>query len=575
MPVANADIAGELDRLADLLEIEGANPFRVRAYRRAARVVEALPRSVADMLAAGEDLDALPGIGKDLAGKIADIAAGRRLPLLDELERALPPGVTALLALPGLGPKRVRALHERLGVSDLASLAEAARSGRLRSLAGFGPTIEARILEAIAKGAGQPARRRLRAAEQVAEPILRHLRAAREVLAAEVAGSYRRRQETVGDLDLVVASTAPEAAIAHFLRYEEIARVAERGPTRSTVVLHNGTQVDLRAVEPAAYGAALAYFTGSKAHNIALRRIAAEKGLKLNEYGLFRGRRRIAGRTEEEVYAALGLPLIPPELREDRGEIAAAQRGALPRLVALDDIRGDLHAHTDASDGRAGLREMARAAQARGYAYLAVTDHSRRLAMAHGLGPKELARQIAEIHRLNARTAPGFVLLASVEVDILEDGRLDLPDPILRDLDLVVGAVHSRFDLPREKQTERLLRAMDNPCLDIVAHPTGRLINARPPCALDLERLLRAARERGCHLELNAQPDRLDLPDTVCRLAREIGVRLAISTDAHGTEELEFMRYGVDQARRGWLEPGDVLNTRALPELRTMLRRRR
>ncbi|MBW8269277.1 DNA polymerase/3'-5' exonuclease PolX [Caldovatus aquaticus] len=573
MPVTNADIAAELDRIADLLDIEGANPFRVRAYRRAARIVEGLPRSVADMLAAGEDLDALPGIGKDLAGKIAAIAAGQHPPLLAELEREVPPGITALLAIPGLGPKRVRTLYETLGITDVAALAAAARAGRLRSIPGFGPVIEAKILEALSRGEGQPRRLKLRAAEQIVEPLLRHLRQGRGILAAEVAGSYRRRRETVGDLDLVVASETPEAAIAHFLGYDEIAQVAERGPTRARVVLRNGTQVDLRAVEPASYGAALLYFTGSQAHDIALRRIAVEKGLKLNEYGLFRGRRRIAGRTEEEIYAALGLAPIPPELREDLGEIAAAREGRLPRLVTAADIRGDLHAHTDATDGRASLKDMAQAARDRGYAYLAITDHSRRLTMAHGLGPKELARQVAAIRRLNATLGGGFTLLASIEVDILEDGRLDLPDAVLADLDLVVGAIHSHFGLSREKQTERLLRAMDNRHLDIIAHPTGRMINARPPYPLDMERLLRAARERGCHFEVNAQPDRLDLSDSLCRLAKEIGVKVAISTDAHGPEELAFMRYGVDQARRGWLEPDDVLNTRPLPELMALLRR--
>jgi DNA polymerase (family 10) len=573
MPVANAEIARELDRIADLLDIEGANQFRVRAYRRAARIVDTLPRGVAEMLAAGEDLDDLPGIGKDLAEKIAALAAGRRLPMLDALEREVPTGAAALLAIPGLGPKRVHALYEQLGITDVAGLTAAAQAGRLRGLPGFGPVIEARILEALAGGAGQPQRLRLRAAEQLAEPVIGRLRRQAGVIAAEVAGSYRRRRETVGDLDLVAGSRDPAAVIEEFLRDEAIRQVVEHGPTRATVTLRQGTQLDLRAVPPESYGAALLYFTGSKPHNIALRRIAVAKGWKLNEYGLFEGNRRIAGRTEEEVYARLGLPFIPPELREDQGEIAAAAEGRLPRLVSLQDIRGDLHTHTRATDGRATLAAMAEGARARGYGYFAVTDHSRRLTVAHGLGPREIARQVEEIRRLNA-AQPGCTVLAAIEVDILEDGRLDLPDSALRDLDLVVGAIHSRFELPKDRQTERLLRAMDNRYLDIIAHPTGRIINQRPAYALDMERLLRAALERGCHFEINAQPDRLDLSDTFCRLAKAAGVKLAISTDAHGVEELDFMRYGVDVARRGWLEPGDILNARDWPALKAMLRPR-
>jgi DNA polymerase (family 10) len=573
MPVANADISRELDKIADLLDIEGANPFRVRAYRRAARIVDTLPREVGEMLEAGEDLDELPGIGKDLADKIAALAAGRHMPMLDTLEQETPPGITALLALPGLGPKRVHVLHEKLGISDVAGLAAAARAGKLRTLPGFGTAIEAKILQAIAEATDHPQRLLLRRAEQIADPVLGRLRQAPGVTAAEMAGSYRRRRETVGDLDVVAGSPTPAKVIDQFLHDQEVAQVVEHGPTRATVTLRHGTQLDLRAVPPASYGSALLYFTGSKAHNIALRRIALGKGWKLNEYGLFEGSRQVAGATEEDVYARLGLPFIAPELREDQGEIAAAEDGRLPRLVTLGDIRGDLHTHTKATDGRATLAAMAQGAQARGYAYFAVTDHSRRLTMAHGLGPRELAHQIDQIRRLNAASS-GCVALASIEVDILEDGRLDLPDDILKELDLVVGAIHSRFELPRTRQTERLLRAMDNRYLDIIAHPTGRLINQRPAYDVDMDRLVRAALEHGCHFEVNAQPDRLDLPDTLCRLAKSAGVKLAISTDAHGVEELDFMRYGVDQARRGWLEPGDVLNTRTLPELKALLRPR-
>lgn len=574
MPVINAEIASQLDKVADLLDIEGANPFRVRAYRQAARLIGELPRNVTDMLAHGEDLDELPGIGRDLADKIAIIARGEHLPMLDELEHEVSPGITALLALPGLGPKRVHLLYEELGIDTVDKLAAAAKAGKLHAVAGIGPGIEAKLLRAIAEGAGTAPRTKLATAEQIVVPLLRHLRQSDDVLQAEVAGSYRRRRETVGDLDIVVAAASSRPVMQRFVTYEDVAEVVEQGITRSTIRLRNGLQVDLRVVTEASYGAALCYFTGSKAHNIALRQIAIDHGWKLNEYGLFKGTRHLAGRTEEELYRRLGLTVPAPELREDQGEIDAARSGKLPSLVTVEDIRGDLHVHTTATDGRASLREMVLAAQAKGYRYIAITDHSRRVAMAHGLDPKHLARQIDAIDRFNEELSD-ITVLKSIEVDILEDGSLDLPDQTLRRLDLVVGAVHSHLDFPQQKQTDRLLRAMDNRYLNIVAHPTGRLINERPASAIDMERVMRGAVECGCYLELNAQPDRLDLTDAHCRLAKQLGLKVAISTDAHATVELDFMRLGVDQARRGWLEPQDVLNTRPLGELRALLKQRR
>jgi DNA polymerase (family 10) len=387
----------------------------------------------------------------------------------------------------------------------------------------------------------------------------------------EVAGSYRRMRETVGDLDILVIAEADSDVMTRFVAYDEVAEVLSQGSTRASVVLKSGLQVDLRVVEAAAYGAALCYFTGAKAHNIALRRLAQERGLKLNEYGVFRGRDRIAGDTEASVYRALDLPLIAPELREDRGEIAAARGGRLPRLVELADLRGDLHVHTRASDGHNTLEEMARAAKSLGLSYLAITEHSRRLAMAHGLDPRRLAEQCDEIDRLN-ETLTGIVLLKSIEVDILEDGSLDLPDSALARLDLVVGAVHSRFDLPRARQTERILRAMDHPLFTLLAHPSGRVIESRAPYDVDMLRIVRHARQRGCFLELNAHPDRLDLLDTHCLMAKQEGVLVAINSDAHGTADFAHLRYGIGQARRGWLEAGDVLNTRPLAELRRLLK---
>ena len=574
MQVSNAEIAAQLDKIADLLDIEAANRFRVRAYRRAARLVGELPRSVVEMLADGTDLDELPGIGPDLAGKIVTLAQGGELPMLDELEREIPPGVAALLAIPGLGPRRVHELHEALGIDTVAALTEAANAGKLRNVPGFGRGMEAKILRALASGAGAVPRTSIAAVEQTATALLQDLWRAEGVKQAEIAGSYRRRRETVGDIDIVAAASPSQPVMQRLTGYEAVAEVVEHGPTRATVRLRSGLQVDLRVVPEQSYGAALVYFTGSKAHNIALRQIAIGQGLKLNEYGLHKGVRQIAGRTEQELYERLGLSFVPPELREDQGEIDAARHGRLPHLISVQDIWGDLHIHTDATDGRAGLREMAAAARARGYGYIAITDHSRRLGVAHGLDAKRLAKQMEEIDRLNEGIS-GFTVLKAIEVDILEDGTLDLPDTILSKLDLVVGAIHSRFDLPQVKQTERILHAMDKRYFNIFAHPTGRVINQRPAYAVDMERVMRGALERGCFLELNAQPERLDLNDAHCRLAKSMGLKVAISTDAHAELELGFMRFGVDQARRGWLEAADVLNTRPVKELLGLLRQRR
>ena len=389
---------------------------------------------------------------------------------------------------------------------------------------------------------------------------------------AVVAGSFRRMRETVGDLDILVTADGDSPVMAEFCAYDEVREILAQGETRASVVLKSGLQVDLRRVPAASYGAALHYFTGSKAHNIAIRRLAQERGLKLNEYGVFRGERCIAGDTEESVFKAAGLPYIPPELREDRGEIEAARGGRLPQLITRNDLKGDLHVHTKASDGHDTVKEMALAAQALGLGYIAVTEHSRRLAVAHGLDPRGLARQIDEIDRLNGELA-GFTILKGIEVDILEDGSLDLPDPVLARLDLVIGAVHSAFDLPRRKQTARILRAMDHRCFTVLAHPSGRLIGSREPYDVDMLRIMREAKSRGCFLELNAQPDRLDLHDTHCQMARDEGVLVCINSDAHSTLDFAHLGYAIGQARRGWLEPGDVLNTRTLARLKPLLER--
>ena len=574
MPVHNSDIADLFNRLADTLEIEGANEFRVRAYRNAARVVNDLPQAVSAMIDRGESLQALPGIGKDLEAKIREIVETGALSQLSLEEKHLPPGLRRLMKIGGLGPKRVRALYDQLGIATVSDLKGAARAGKIRALRGFGEKTEKAVLEEIEEeGEERGARVKLRIAGQVADSLVAYLKAVKGVTQVTPAGSYRRRKETVGDLDVLVTCSGDCPVMDRFVSYGDVMKVISKGPTRSTVLFRSAIQVDLRVVPNESYGAALHYFTGSKSHNIAVRAIGVRQGLKINEYGVFREEKQIAGRTEEEVYAAVGLPYIEPELRENSGEIEAAREGRLPRLVTLKDLKGDLHTHTSETDGRHTMREMAEAAAAVGYEYLAVTDHSKRLAMTRGFDEARLGRRNREIDRLNAELK-GIILLKSIEVDILEDGTLDLADSILKELDLTVCSVHSKFNLTSEKQTERIIRAMDNPYFSILAHPSGRLIDERAPYDVDMERVIEAARIRGCIMELNAQPDRLDLTDIYCKMAKESGVRIAVSTDAHSKNELALMRFGIDQARRGWLEPEDIVNTLTLPELKKVLKRR-
>ncbi|MBI5751554.1 MAG: DNA polymerase/3'-5' exonuclease PolX [Hydrogenophilales bacterium] len=572
MPVHNADIAAIFEEIADRLEIQGANPFRIRAYRNAARTLGELPQEARALLEKGENLTRLPGIGDDLAGKIHEIVSTGRCSLLERLRRELPPAVTELLQIPGLGPKRVKALYHDLEVQTVEQLHRAARDGRIRALPGFGEKTERNILQAVEAHASQTRRFKLAVAAQYADALCAYLQTTPGVNQVVVAGSFRRMRETVGDLDILVTAAADNPAIQRFTAYDEVAEVLSAGATRASVILKSGLQVDLRVVAQQSYGAALHYFTGSKDHNIAIRRIAQKLGLKINEYGVFRGAERIAGEDEASVYRSVGLPYIAPELRENRGEIEAARGGRLPRLVERSDLRGDLHAHTKASDGHDSLRDMALAARALGLEYLAITEHSRHLTIAHGLDPLRLTRQCDEIDRLNPEL-DGITLLKGIEVDILEDGSLDLPEDVLGRLDLVIGAVHSRFDLSRARQTERILRAMDHPHFTLLAHPSGRLIDQRPPYDVDMLRIIRHAKQRGCFLELNAHPQRLDLLDSNCQTAKEEGVLVSINSDAHSTFDFANLRYGVGQARRGWLEKNDVLNTHSLAALRPLIRR--
>jgi DNA polymerase (family 10) len=466
----------------------------------------------------------------------------------------------------------VKALYDKLGIRTLDELRNAAREGRVRILQGFGAKTEQHILDQLKARTSEEKRFKLAISTQYAEALIAYLKASAGVKQIVAAGSYRRAKETIGDLDLLVTARSGSPVMDRFVSYPEVEEVLAHGTTKASVRLACRLQVDLRVVPEASYGAALQYFTGSKAHNVVLRQLAQQQGLKINEYGVFKGDQSVAGATEESVYAAVGLPWIPPELRENRGEIEAARAGRLPKLVELADLKGDLHAHTKATDGRNSLKEMVEAARKRGFEYLAITDHSRRLGMAHGLDPKRLLEQLDEIDRMNAALS-GLTILKGIEVDILEDGSLDLPNEDLGRLDLVVGAVHSHFGLSRQKQTERILRAMDHPHFTILAHPSGRLIDEREPYEVDMLRLIHHASERGCVLEVNAHPVRLDLTDTDCPLAKDEGVLVSINSDAHSVLDFENLRYGVGQARRGWLEKSNVLNARSLQALRPLLRR--
>lgn len=570
--VTNAEIADTFERLADLLELQNANPFRVRAYRNAARVIGGYPHPLAELVARGADLDELPSIGEGIAEKITTLVDTGKLPALQEAAKKTPLVLTDLLRIPGLGPKRVRKLHEVLNIRSADDILRAERSGKFAELPGFGDKLAAKIASAIEHLAGEQKRFRLADAEQLAAPLVVYLEKLQHVDRVVIAGSYRRRKETVGDLDIVVTAKDGGQVLEKLTQFDNVREIVSRGKTRATVILGMGLQVDIRVVPGTSFGAALYYFTGSKAHNIVLRRMAQEKHLKLNEYALYRGDERIAGRTEKSIVEALGLAWIPPELREDTGEIEAALKGTLPKLIEQQDLRGDLHSHTTATDGHASLSDMAAAARARGYAYLAVTDHTRSTRVANGLDPNRLHHQLEQIDKLN-EDFEDFRLLKSAETDILEDGQLDLPDDVLGELDFVLGTIHSHFNLPADKQTKRLLKAFDNPHFSGLAHPTARQIGEREPVRFDFEAICKAAAERGIFLEVNGQPARLDLKDTHCRLAREMGVSLAISSDAHSTTDLDKIRFGIDQARRGWIEAKDILNTLPLAQLLNRLRK--
>ena len=567
----NIQIAKTFEEVADLLEIQGANPFRVRAYRNAARTIGTLGTPVETILKHnGHALEELPGIGEDLAGKISRMCRTGELPLLAQLTRKTPESLVTMLRIPGVGPKRAQLIYRKLHVKTLAQLEKAARAGRLSELRGMGKTLEQTILHGIDQDKAHVARVPLAEAEAYIRPLVEKLQAMPEAEQVDVAGSFRRRRETVGDVDILVASSHAAAVAEAFVTYPDVKQVLARGETRCSVVLRSGLQVDLRIVPPSSYGSALHYFTGSKPHNIAVRLLGVKRHLKINEYGIFRGTRQIGGRAEQDVFKSVGLPWIPPELRENHGEIEAAHEGRLPALVELADIRGDLQMHTDATDGRNTLAEMVEACRSRGYEYVAITDHTKAVRVAGGLTKAGFHRQSRGIDAIRKRVSKPAVLKGA-EVDILEDGSLDLDDETLAEFDIVIVSVHSRFNMSKTEMTRRIVRALQHPGVHILGHPTGRLIGKREPYPVDMSDIIKVARDHGVMLEINAQPDRLDLNDLHVQMAREAGVKLVVNTDAHRIQELDCMRYGVDQARRGWCEARDVANTYHLAAFRKLL----
>ena len=561
------DIAALFHRTADLLELKGDSVFRVRAYQRAAQNLERFTGDL-DALAQQGTLRTIPGIGTELAAKIAEYCASGRIAAYETLARSVPSGLVELLEVPGLGPKTVKLLHDRRRIDSLEALEAAARAGKLRGLPGVQAKKEHNILRGIEILRRGRERMHLGVALPLGQDLVRFLLKVPGVSRASTAGSLRRMRETVGDLDVLAASQHPGRAMEAFTHAPFCARILGAGSTKASILTPDGLQVDLRVVTPESYGAALQYFTGSKEHNVHLRELAVRRGLKVNEYGVFRTatNRRVAGREEADVYRALGLPWIPPELREDTGEIDAALAGRLPKLLEASQLRGDFHIHTNWTDGHHTLEEMAAAGAAKGYEYLAICDHSRSLRVANGMSVDRLRQQLRAVRALSRRLRR-LTLLTGAEVDILADGSLDYPDSVLRQLDVVVGSVHSHFRQDESTMTKRLIRAMRNPYLTIVGHPTGRLMGQRDPYGVNFDALFRAAKETQTALEINAYPKRLDLGDGPARQAKQLGATLAISTDSHSRDQLDQVVFGVGIARRAWLEPADVLNCRSRVQL--------
>lgn len=588
----NLEIAAVLSEFADLLEIRGSNPFRIRAYRNAVRTINDLTPSLAAMLESGEDLTELPGIGKEMAAHIRELVEWGGLKALEDLGEEVPRTLTDLIRLQGVGPKKAKRLWEELGITSVDELEKALGEDRVAGLPGFGRKSAERIGQAIQDFRSLQGRFLLSDADQLVKPLVLYLEEQPGVERVEVAGSYRRRKETVGDIDLLVlAEGEPGPVMERFQRYPGAVRVESAGETRGRIHLRSGLPVDLRILSRASYGAALHYFSGSKEHNVAIRTLGVKKGLKINEYGVFReegeegndstqlsphseGTTRLGGEGEEDVFRLVGLPWIPPLIRENRGEIEAARNGRLPKLLSMGEIRGDLQMHSTWSDGAHSIREMAESCRGRGYEYLALTDHSQSVTVAGGLTPDRVRDQWVEVEELREQLE-GIHLFRSLEVDILKDGTLDMPEDILEELDLVLVSVHTFMNMPGPQMTDRVIRALEHPEVDILAHPTGRILNRRQPFAMDVDAVLQAAADLQVAVELNAHPSRLDLNDRHVHRAKELGVKVVINTDAHSVQDLSLMSYGVDQAGRGWLEAVDVLNALPLQELQGWRERRR
>jgi DNA polymerase (family 10) len=568
----NADVVRLFDELADLLEIQDANPFRVRAYRNAARTISGLSESLTAIAADPErKFDDLAGIGKDLAAKIQTILDTGSLPQLEDLRKQVPRGLLDLMRLPSLGPKKAALLYEHLEIDSLDKLKAAAEAGQIAELKGFGKKTQESILANIEKASSAGQRYLLNVAKDYADAVVADLLALPFVEQAAVAGSLRRRCETIGDLDLLATSSDPNAVMDRLAAHGMVDAVLARGDTKQRVRLRPGIEMDLRVVPEESYGAALQYFTGSKEHNIVIRRRGQERGLKINEYGVFRDDELVAGRTEEDVYAAVDLPWIPPELRENRGEIELAEQGRLPKLIEVSDIKGDLHMHTTATDGKATIREMAEAAKKRGLKYIAITDHSKRVSMARGLDADRLRQHWKEIEKVRSQVS-GIEILRGIECDILEDATLDLPDDVLAEADWVIAVLHYGLHQPAEQIHKRLMTAIRCPHVALIGHPSGRMLLKRPGAPVDYAEIFKAAADHGVMMEINAHPNRLDLADVHAAAARDAGIPIVINTDSHSTLGFDVLPYGVFTARRAGLEKKDVANTRPWSQFRKLLR---
>ena len=572
--MTNVQIADIFDEIGDILEFQGANAFRVRAYRNAARTIKDLPEQLSTI---AEDEDRkftdIDGVGDSVAEKITTLLETGKLPQHEDLIAQVSHEVLSMLRIPGLGPKKAAALHKQLNIQSLDELRKACEDQKVRELKGFGAKTEEAILKGLDIATAANTRMLWANADRYAQALVAHLKDCPSLKQIELAGSYRRRRETVGDLDILVTSDNVQEIMDRFAEFDGIADVIARGPTKMSVRLSSALQVDLRVVPEESFGAALQYFTGSKNHNIVLRGMAKDRGLKINEYGVYDGDKYVAGRTEEDVYATLDMPYFPPEIRENRREFDWAEQGKLPTLIEIDDIQGDLHMHTTATDGKATLEEMIEGAKKRGLKYIAITDHSKRVSMANGLDAKRLREQWEEIDKLNEKLK-GIQVLKGIECDILEKGGMDLDDDVLKEGDWIIASVHYGQTQPRAQITKRIVGALENPYVTVVAHPTGRLINRREPYEVDLEAVFKAAADNGKMLELNCAPERLDLDDVACAAAKKHGIPIVISTDAHSVEGLNLLRYGILQARRAGLMKEDVANTRTWAQMKKLLGRK-